>query len=95
MSSRTEPDSSCPPGTGTLTLNDANPPQHAQKESRRTPVMAPAQVRAFRIVFPGTGHPATTSQCVIGLQFGAARIAAVRCAVPVFRGYRRVPRRKG
>jgi hypothetical protein len=37
VSSRTEPDASRPPGSGTLTLNDANPLLQAHKECRRTP----------------------------------------------------------
>jgi len=36
VSSRTEPDTGRPPGTGTLTLDDANPPLRAHKGRRRT-----------------------------------------------------------
>ena len=36
VSSRTGPEASRPPGSGTLTLNDANPLLQAHKERRRT-----------------------------------------------------------
>ena len=42
VSSRTGPEASRPPGTGTLTLNDANPLLQAHKERRRTPTVRAA-----------------------------------------------------
>ena len=57
VSSRTGPEASRPPGSGTLTLNDANPLLQAHKERRRTAALIrllPARLRAHRLVTPGT-----------------------------------------